>query len=677
MNTPNIDYSTIPPLACDIVHDVTLLPAEGKIHGLAGEAVYALGAYAEGKALAQVHRHARHVSTKQLPETEPQEVFAEPAIYGGIFFTSFGHFLCETLQRLWYAKKNPQLPIVWVGGHVTNAQVFSVPWSLKKIFSYLNIKNTHIFIQKPTLFKALHIPQPGFFLNRYLHPQHAEAFAQQEYPIQKGKYLYLSRANHRGCDNERAIETMLKKLGWQIYYPEKLSIKEQVKILSSAEVCLMIAGSAQHTLLFSKNPQTRYVIIPRIHSRTYQTIAQLKSQNYYLLHMPFNVVDSGKSKASVTFSLDVQKLQAVVKRTENFTKLDQSDTAVTKLKEIPKVFFTLPKFYGTDPCTITMRDNIFYNAVYCYKKNELQQAYNLLSQLKKQNKLLPYMHERYMQVLLEYNAQYNANIALKEEENDLKILSLHNALKNRPKDSFARQELIIMLRRTHKIKRAFAQADTLKTQSPQWKAVDVQYAKLHEVMGDLPKAIGYAMAGTKGETKKHYNYIYLLTLHLKNNDDDQAMKVLLQAFEANADWKKKLIYTATKYFAWEMIEKDFVQNHILTKSECKALQKKFRQSQQQAKKSWIYTQKSALFQSALKYLALYNILKENYFTAEKIAQQSIFNNPTQSWAYHVLARVQKNSGHVYLALENIEKALELDPQNPAYQLFKHSLRGVL
>ena len=78
------------------------------------------------------------------------------------------------------------------------------------------------------------------------------------------KKVYLSRSmlgtNYRGLTNKSDIEELFVNNGFDIVYPETLSIREQISLFSSVKVLAGEAGSGLHNSIFCK-PKTNIINI--------------------------------------------------------------------------------------------------------------------------------------------------------------------------------------------------------------------------------------------------------------------------------------------------------------------------------------------------------------------------------------------------------------------------------
>ena len=180
---------------------------------------------------------------------EPTARIEEPCIFGGYAFQHFGHFLLETLARVWAIKKHPNRPVIWFGMH--NLRAFR-PWQLD-VFRALGIHNQHHIILEPTALGSVLVPDPGFMPQQFFHPEHRDALAVIPWKDQ-GRKLWLSRSKLGDIkpmvENEAEIEPDLIADGWDIVHLETLAFREQLELLASASQVAGCIGSAFHNLMF-------------------------------------------------------------------------------------------------------------------------------------------------------------------------------------------------------------------------------------------------------------------------------------------------------------------------------------------------------------------------------------------------------------------------------------------
>lgn len=223
---------------------------------------------------------------KNYSRSHPATDCIENAIYGGVMDYHYGHFIIETLSRLWFAKDNPELPIVWLnkGGEVRDWQ--------KQIFEMLGIRNQHIFIGSPTIINNAWYPYPGCCIGSYFESFHGNFLGVvKPNEVISGKKIYISRSNILGRTSSSELDYVFKNHGFEIFHPEEFSLIAQLEILSSAELVVGVEGSAFHSLIFfSEPPKTRYVAIGRhrLGEGVFEHIKKAKKLNYNTIDVRVN-----------------------------------------------------------------------------------------------------------------------------------------------------------------------------------------------------------------------------------------------------------------------------------------------------------------------------------------------------------------------------------------------------
>lgn len=204
-----------------------------------------------------------------------QKRYAGDAIFGGYMIDQYGHFLLESLTRLWFAAET-SLPIVWASGVRLNAYQ-------REILVRLGIHpDRMLFLKRPTRFRRLIIPRPGYIIQKGFHERHARFLSCGQAYEKSGANVYLSRRVFQSqiatFDGERELEDMLRKEGWNILRPEALSIEQQIEVFSSSRCVAGVEGSAFHTAILCARLHGGLALVRRPQpNANYDTIARLKN----------------------------------------------------------------------------------------------------------------------------------------------------------------------------------------------------------------------------------------------------------------------------------------------------------------------------------------------------------------------------------------------------------------
>jgi hypothetical protein len=235
--------------------------------GDAGPGTWRLGAFdAAGGVIEETLVYHRR------PNGEPRQVgfAAAPAparasrpgtaVYLGPLMEHFGHFLLESLSRVWYALRHPELPVVWsrrVGPGAAGGRAPLTAWQ-QDILAMIGLTNPAVFVEAPTRFETLVVPELGNHFQHSFHPELARALGAVPHRPVPGRRVWLSRSglpDRLGNLSMPEVERRLGLLGWTILHPEALTIPEQMAHLASAERIAGEQGSAFHNVLFLKDPE--------------------------------------------------------------------------------------------------------------------------------------------------------------------------------------------------------------------------------------------------------------------------------------------------------------------------------------------------------------------------------------------------------------------------------------
>lgn len=209
---------------------------------------------------------------------DPSKVVEGTSLYGGVYFDHFGHFLVESLGRLWCARTHDLqscdifINPIWGATHLADPTSFAM-----RTFGLLGIDGERIkTITEPTLFRRLVVPEQlyGFADLQQVDPRFMEFLLSSQRavdamtPGDAARRIYVSRAKwpaSRGLlAGEEAFEAYLVGEGWTPFYPEDHSLEEQLRAYNGAEKLIFCEGSAHHSL----------VLIPRLKAE----VALLKRQ---------------------------------------------------------------------------------------------------------------------------------------------------------------------------------------------------------------------------------------------------------------------------------------------------------------------------------------------------------------------------------------------------------------
>ncbi len=238
------------------------MPSVNRSHGiydLEGRLITAAGRFF-GPDSARVH-HAPMLFTAQNMG-EVKDRYDEPLFYLGRFTNHYGHFLVDTLCRMWAFKsvRQKNMKILYHGDH--GAESFFEMEFAAAIFRSMGLAQADfIKFDEPTILGDIVIASPCFEELNFVHKAFAEFFNQVGASIAGAgavraddNPVYLTKMNVKSgishFVNEADFVNVLAKAGVEIIAPETLSFPDQIDIFRNKKIITGLIGSAFHTSIF-------------------------------------------------------------------------------------------------------------------------------------------------------------------------------------------------------------------------------------------------------------------------------------------------------------------------------------------------------------------------------------------------------------------------------------------
>ena len=184
-------------------------------------------------------------------------------VYGGVYQPHFGHFLLETLSRLWPLAEGlrrdqrllmhgPADPANWWMQGYVRATLGALGITPDQI----------VHVAAPLRVTRLLVPAQSFRVNAYAYPAYAklchrigEALLGCETPPVNVRPVFLSKARLTsgvtGIVNEQDLIDELERHGVEIVFPEQLNFKEKIDLYRRRKIVGGWATSGQHVSIFA------------------------------------------------------------------------------------------------------------------------------------------------------------------------------------------------------------------------------------------------------------------------------------------------------------------------------------------------------------------------------------------------------------------------------------------
>ena len=182
--------------------------------------------------------------------------YNETVVFGGVIFSHFGHFILESLTRLWWLLENPDcnLKVVFIS-HLEGAPPSSFFWEFMRM---LDLEDDRIFIvDKPSQFKSIIIPDQSAYIGLGYTDKFIDIYNKIRDSVEPAAHrkIYLTRTQLPRQDTvgEKYFMRYYEKLGFKAIAPEKLPLEEQIAIMAGAEEVVCVSGTLQHLALFCRD----------------------------------------------------------------------------------------------------------------------------------------------------------------------------------------------------------------------------------------------------------------------------------------------------------------------------------------------------------------------------------------------------------------------------------------
>jgi capsular polysaccharide biosynthesis protein len=208
----------------------------------------------------QLNRAASGTFSPKM-DAEPQTTIEEPCFYlDGEHVDHFGHFTLEVLSRLWPFQVIDFSQFVFL----TSATPIEYHAQFLRPFG---IERSQIrYFQTPVLCRKLVVAAQGYGLESFVSDAALAVWGRIGDFYDDGTLqdkLYVSRSNwkkQRNLVNEAEIEAFVQSAGYQIIYPETMSVPDQIQAFRNARVIVGPSGSSLYNCVYCKVTGQRAIL---------------------------------------------------------------------------------------------------------------------------------------------------------------------------------------------------------------------------------------------------------------------------------------------------------------------------------------------------------------------------------------------------------------------------------
>jgi capsular polysaccharide biosynthesis protein len=256
-------------------------------------------------------------------EGESPTHFPGTYVYLGPLHRHFGHFVTESITRIWYSLLTtaPDLDLVVLPeiDSVEERENFSFdklqPWQ-QDIFKYFGVERRLHFVRSTSIFENLIVPQQGGILFSVEHAEtYLDALTSHRIkllgtPPEKTKVFYQRPQDvpYGKIAGEEYIGKFLSECGYQAVYPELLSGSEQIQLANAASKVISTQGSALHVFNLLGRCEADVLVLQRSTARALKDV--INTVEPYVgsvtIHDPAAYVHGGANSSSRLQMIDVE-----------------------------------------------------------------------------------------------------------------------------------------------------------------------------------------------------------------------------------------------------------------------------------------------------------------------------------------------------------------------------------
>lgn len=211
---------------------------------------------ARGKLVAESQRKVPKISPVQT--SNPDRVKSDDVnikvggswLYAGYWNNHYGHFITECLTRFYLDPAGYDGVIC----HPNRIDVEVKPWQ-RFLLARLGWDAPVLLTRTGCRVDKLTVTEPQVIIETQASSLAVDVWSRVAYPPNPYRNVFVSRSQLnsrqvREPDNDSLLDDVMRELGFEVFFPEKLSIQEQLQLMSEAKILVGSSGSALHSSAF-------------------------------------------------------------------------------------------------------------------------------------------------------------------------------------------------------------------------------------------------------------------------------------------------------------------------------------------------------------------------------------------------------------------------------------------
>lgn len=225
----------------------------------------------------QVVDVAPRFGTMRVDMSAPESLEGPHFHWDSEFPGHYGHTLSEQVSRLWGLQRareeHPEIKVL-AGRRTELSHV--LPFE-RAVLAAVGFQEQDIVVcDRPLRVERLLTATPMLSMPEYVSPRIAATWdsvgdaiaagaSTRHHP---GRFFCSRRTHKRACRNTAEVEALFGRAGFDIVFPEELTLADQIAMFRGADIVAGYAGSALFTLMFCASPKKVIMVAPESYTAT-------------------------------------------------------------------------------------------------------------------------------------------------------------------------------------------------------------------------------------------------------------------------------------------------------------------------------------------------------------------------------------------------------------------------
>lgn len=223
----------------------------------------------------------------------------EKVVYCGYLINHWGHFLVESITRLWFFLESTE-PVDHYVFYLDEGEQREIKGNFREFLELLGVWDKCVFINSPTTYREVIVPKAAFLFLHYTSDQYRKLFDTVASRIQidpgwetPEKLFFTRSAFAKGNNFDFGVEMLdsfFANNGYAILAPEKMTLSQLIYTIRHAKEIATISGTVHHNILFGNKGQKITILERLIVNIDYQvSINQLMDLDVTYVDANFNI----------------------------------------------------------------------------------------------------------------------------------------------------------------------------------------------------------------------------------------------------------------------------------------------------------------------------------------------------------------------------------------------------